>query len=262
VENVNDERKLELERYFDGELPELHRCRIERELASDITAARYVDQLRLLRELAVRHDPSMKVPIAAERSPVWRQSAVRRLWIVRTAAVLTAVAAGAIVGFVSWQGRNANPREMVPVKNAVVSTNGGATEHTEPLSASDNSFVQLELDARRFTWANGQAPSPAAAARAVLERGSRRQQPTAAGVEILAIELANAPQVTKQDLGRAITDRPASTRQSPARQRPIGRSSGSVPNTWREPNTGVGFTDFKYARRTVNSKGVSVVAQI
>jgi hypothetical protein len=59
---MNEPSHSRLERYFDGELAEPERIRIENEIADDPEAARHLSALAAIRDLARRHDPAADVP--------------------------------------------------------------------------------------------------------------------------------------------------------------------------------------------------------
>jgi anti-sigma factor RsiW len=65
---VNDESRLEVERFFDDELPEAARRRLLDRLETDPAARRHLDHLAGLRDLARRHDPASLPPIR-DRAP-------------------------------------------------------------------------------------------------------------------------------------------------------------------------------------------------
>ena len=55
---MNDRRRLELERYFDGELPLDRRAEVARLLLEDGEARRYLGRLARLRDLARTQQPA------------------------------------------------------------------------------------------------------------------------------------------------------------------------------------------------------------
>jgi tetratricopeptide (TPR) repeat protein len=73
---VTEDRRLELEQYFDGELPAEDRTRIARGLESDAEGRRCLEELRLLRLLAQADDPSAERPVWRPRNAPWERRTV------------------------------------------------------------------------------------------------------------------------------------------------------------------------------------------
>jgi anti-sigma factor RsiW len=234
---VNDEYRLDLGRYFDGELPEAERERVERQLTADPAAMRYVEQLRLLRRLADRHDPSSGSRSAGpidvrpwQRAAAWRPHA----WRVSAAAA----AAAAIIGLV-WYANS--PRKLQHTTPKVSSASANVEKSSKPIEPSGSGSAapgaaphvappSLELDAQRFAWANGELTSPSAAARVVLDARPRHGS-RSSNVEILAIELAHAPPHTMHQVARMVVARSVSIRQPPQPPRAGHKAPSATPNS-------------------------------
>jgi hypothetical protein len=226
---VNEKDRMDLGRYFDGELTGEDRERIELQLTRDPDARRHVEQLEVLRKWARAHEPSSLMPATA--SPILRpwHDTTRRNWRPLRFGMGAAAAAAAAVLFSMWWMNRFAP---LPSGNAGVSPRGVnqagpaepiATVQAEPTLASE-APVASDFDAQRFAWANGELPSPTVAARAVLDHRPRHgvRPPH---VEILAIELAHAQPGTTQEFARELVERSASMRQSPTHARPVHKAA-------------------------------------
>jgi hypothetical protein len=130
-----------------------------------------------------------------------------------------------------WDDRAGPKPEFTPLKPTVVSNEPPRTTTVDTESASPSPAAPLAIDAQRYVWANGQLPSPAVAARLVLDQAAEPARPTPAEAEIRALELANSNAVSAHDIARAVSDRTSSTRHPPARNRTSRRPAGSPPNT-------------------------------
>jgi negative regulator of sigma E activity len=174
---MNDARRLELEQYFDGELPGGPHSEVARQLAEDPEARRYLNQLSLLRGLARRHDPLADVTaIQMSIASGFRARSARA-----RAATAAAVAAG-IVAAVVWRN---NPNQK-PTVATVVKT-AAPLARAAPVVSRRSRWPELAA----YAWANATSKRPESAALALLApktRGGRRR----ASVEILALRLANA----------------------------------------------------------------------
>lgn len=163
---MTDDRRLQIELYLDDELPAADRLAVERFLAVDVEASSYLAQLRRLRSLAVRHDPTPS-PLPKPKSasaPIG--SAIHWAATFVVAASLALVALN--VGF-----HRPNPAvELVHVPAPVAE-------------------MKIKSDVDWYLWANADDRSAAVAAKASLaplpKHGSRN-----ARREILVIEMANS----------------------------------------------------------------------
>lgn len=231
---MNENRKLELERFFDGELPPDEFDRVERELIADTEGARYVERLGRLRQLATS---DAAVPIRVSARPVVvsfpRRESRRNKWVA-VASGLAAAAAG-IAALVWWSNQHEGPTgEPRLAKRAFVSNELPRPKPAESEPVRPSSAAPLALDAQRHVWANGEMPSPAVAARLVLDRAAEPTRPTPAEAEILALELANSNRVSAGDIVRAVTERTNVIRHPPARNRNSRRPARSPPSTQRD----------------------------
>lgn len=225
---MTDDRKLELERFFDGELVPDEQARVARELGVDPAAARYIEQLQQLRTLALRHDPSAMVSPARPAPPPWASPPTGRRWVMGAAGGLIAAS---ILGLLWWsRGQEVGPPTRQAVAPPVVDPDApSVVAPTDRTVASYAATVPLDLDEQLFEWANGALPSPAAAARALIDQAPRRRQRTPAGVEILTLELANSSEVSIQELGQVAVERTGQLRQHSARARGGRRPGHSSP---------------------------------
>jgi hypothetical protein len=232
---VNDEHRLQLARFFDGELPAEERDRVERELATDPAASRYLEQLRLLRHLADRRDPSsiqcsanLLVVRPWQRAAAARQRARQLAWV--------AAAAAAILGFV-WCSKSLAPRNRSP---AMASPDTHARDSSKSIESRVPDFTvspglpavspSLELDAQCFAWANGELMSPASAARVLLDARPRHGA-RSSNAEVLAIELAHTPPNSSQEVARTLIERSVSIRLAPSLPKAGHKPPAATPAT-------------------------------
>jgi hypothetical protein len=222
------------ERFFDEETSPDERARLTRELASDPEAARYLEKLRRLRQLALKHDPGAMRPADSRAVPPWELAArLRRRWIAAGAAI----AAGLVLAV--WSANSLHRRV-----DAVELARSGV--HSVPLpprtpppqvrEESDTKIAapaELDFDARSYAWANGEAVQPAEAARAVLASAARGRGRAPAEVEILAIELANAPPELAPEVGRIAAERKSLLRPPVTRPRAAQRPNVPGPSSGR-----------------------------
>ena len=240
---MNENRKLELERFFDGELPPDELDRVERELVVDVEGARYIDQLRRLRQLAVgdiaapTHVCSRPVVVSFPRHESWRNR------LIAGAGAVAAAAAGIVALVWWWDHQAGSTPQFMPAKPAVVSTDPPRPKTVDTDAVPPSPAAPLALDAQRHVWANGELPSPAVAARLVLNRAAEPAKPTPAETEILALELANSTTVSREDIARAVSERPGGSRHPNARNRTNRRPAGSPPSTQRDRPDGVSIAE-------------------
>lgn len=165
---MNDERRLELERYFDEELPPDRRAEVARLLAGDDEARRHLLRLSRLRALARAH--RIEAGRGVARPP-------RRRWSAAARAAAAALAAS-VAAVVLWPAPPALDVPAVP------------DPAPAPVAARPGSHPSgREVEA--YTWANEAERNPGAAANAIL-RSTRRAERRPASAEILALNLANA----------------------------------------------------------------------
>ena len=224
---MNDDRKLKLERFFDGELPDDERVRVEHELTTDPEAAGYVGHLERLRTLARQSDPIDAVASRRLAPGPWLVQPMRRRWGMAVSGGL--VAAG-IVATIWLVGRGLDRADHADPFGPTVVVHKPIPE---PSVAARKSRVAddvpLELDAQRYEWANGELATPAAAARVVIDEGHRRGQRSSSELEILAIELANSPDDSPRDVGRVVAERTTPVRQPPLRGRTVRKPGHATP---------------------------------
>jgi len=243
VNVMNENRKRELERFFDGELPPGELDRVERELVVDVEGARYIDQLRRLRQLAVgdvaapSHVCSRPVVVSFPRHESWRNR------LIAGASAVAAAAAGIVALVWWWDHQAGSTPQFTPAKPAVVSKDPQRPKAVDTDAVPPSPAASLALDAQRHVWANGELPSPAVAARLVLDHAAEPARPTPAEAEIFALELANSTAVSAQDVARAVTERTSGTRHPPARNRTNRRPAGSPPSTQRDQPDGVSIAE-------------------
>jgi hypothetical protein len=174
---MNDEARLELERYFDGELPADRHAEVARLLSEDHEARVYLDRLAGLRALAQRHDPAAGRPAGLVAISLPSRPRRVRAWAIAVAALAVSIAALVV-------GRNHSTSEAPDAPNLRVVA-GPTQVPPEPNPPIRTHEVAL------YTWANTaqRRPEPAASA-LLLPRMYSGKRPAA--VEILALELANA----------------------------------------------------------------------
>jgi tetratricopeptide (TPR) repeat protein len=202
---VNEDRRCELERFFDGELPDDHHARVTRELAADKEAARYLETLGWLRDLARRHDPIASSP--ASRSPIgpW-STAMLRPW--RWAAL--ASLAACFLALAWWAGRRSVP--PMPGSPSSIAAQSGTPN---PVISGRSPAQERSSDVprgRRLRFAT------------VLS--GHRAAPSED--EVLALDMANAPPEASTRLSREAVERltePAGNPHSRARVEPPAASS-------------------------------------
>ena len=178
---MNDELRLELERYLDGELPADRHASCDRRLSEDDEARRYLAQLDGLRVLARRHALTSSNDVSHRSQP-------RRLgpWAIRSA-VAAACAVAVLVGITNLIGH------APTVPNSVM-----LSSRIQSRSKSDLAIQTREITF--YTWANTaeRRPEPVASALLLARSRSGKRSPK---VEILALELANAPDIVAAKLG-------------------------------------------------------------
>jgi anti-sigma factor RsiW len=169
---MTDARRWELERYFDGELPEPHRGRVRRSLAAEAEAQRYLHQLRQLRSLA-----QCGRAIDPFSAPLRRWHRVR--WALAASAAI--VACG-----LALRAERGSPRGEPSDVSSPTPRVSARLEMLAEIEPGPTSEVEL------FRWANQSRRRPDGPARFVLAPLSRTRKRSPAR-EILALELANAP---------------------------------------------------------------------
>ena len=194
---IDEERLLELNRFFDGELPEPARSILARGLAYDAEAIHHLDALHRLRRLANRHDPASGVttlgPWRRRRGVSWRKAAV----------------AAAVVALIGWPKSPGHPdRPPQPVGDVEVAT------AERPESPGPSPEVALHR------WSNSEARRPEPAARALWQSSRRARRP---GLEVLALEMANAPPGAADRLQRDALSRRPGPYPRPRSERPDSR---------------------------------------
>ena len=209
---MTDHHKQMLEQYFDGELDRQDVAELERVMAEDPQAMRYLNHLGLLRRVARKHDPAGEVATVApaRRVPSAASSSTRpaRPW--RRARLLAAcsLAAGILGLLLIYRDRSVlvdgTPRPAAPrIWSERTSTPIGrvARPRTNPAPASDP--LEIEL----IRWANSTPRGRASVARVFLARTAAPHRRSNAR-EILAIELANAESGDLQRLSRLVSPHP------------------------------------------------------
>jgi hypothetical protein len=171
---VNDERRLELERYFDGELHLDRHAEIARLVSEDGETRLYLRRLARLRDLARSHELAAGRPASRVLTPPPPRSRAPRGPVVAAAALAAGVAL-----MVVWRIRTApeGPGAATSVAPAPI-----VVPFERPAS-----IPEVEL----YTWANRSRRRPEAAASAILFSGARSGKRPAAA-EVLALDLANA----------------------------------------------------------------------
>jgi hypothetical protein len=179
---VTDERRLELERYFDGELPPDRQARIARRLPEDGEARLHLRRMARLRALARSHETAA---IPVPRPHPTRPQPARVLAV--AAAAVAAIVAIAVVR----RGRTSSddvPGAPGPAAIVAPAPVVGPSVGPAPIR-------EVEL----YTWANRDRRRPDSAARAILRSGARSGK-RAAAAEVLALDLANADSELAEDL--------------------------------------------------------------
>lgn len=213
---MNDDRKRTLERFFDGELPDEERARVQHELTADADAAEYIEQLRRLRDLARAFESSDAVPPSRVVPGPWSGRPTRRRWIGPAVGGLVAAGIVAAVWLVGRDPDAARP-SGAGAPPAVVNRAVPEPRDLPPVSGAED--VPLDLDAQRYEWANGELASPVRVAKLVIDQGHRRGQRSSTEMEIFALELANSPDESPRDVGRVVAERTSSMRHPPLRGR-------------------------------------------
>lgn len=168
----DDDRLLELGRFFDGELPEPARSILACGLATDAEAVRHLDSLHCLRRLANYHDPAAGVTALAPRrrsASAWKRAAV-------AAAVL------ALVGWPKAPG-------LRPVPEAPTTAR---VEAPQTAGANEPAATSSEVAWHRWANASSRRPEPAARALWHSELASSSRRGRRPRLEVLALELANS----------------------------------------------------------------------
>jgi hypothetical protein len=174
---MTDERRLELERFFDGELPPDRQAEAARLVAEDGDARLYVDRLARLRALARAHESAAAARPSRRRIP---------LVLAGAAAALAASVAALVV----WWGRTASEASTAPGSAAVV---------VPALIAVPSGRFGPIREVELYTWANRNRRRPETAAGAVLLSRARPGRRPAA-LEVLALDLANASPTLADEL--------------------------------------------------------------
>jgi hypothetical protein len=204
---MTDDRRLEIERRFDGELDgegDLSSGSFE-DLKIDPEARRHLERLTLLRELARRHDPASEIARSRYQLPDRRPR--RAPWWL----AIAASAAG--VAFLTWP----SPRVEPPSKLVKIEPPGKAiVRPVEP------AFERPPLEVELYGWANTASKAPKQVARLVLAPASPSKKRSPAD-EILALELANAslhPRSGVQRFAVSKGSKPASSQKPSPRAKP------------------------------------------
>jgi hypothetical protein len=174
---MNDKTRLELEQYFDSELPAHERAGAACLLDEDGEARRYLARLAELRAVAQRHERATHRPSSEVRMPLSSRSRMWRAWGIAAAAL-----AAIVVPVVVWRRQSTFEAPGAPGLTFVA----GPTK----FPPCDDSSIQSD-EIALYTWANTDQRRPEAAASALLLPRMRSGKRPAA-VEILALELANA----------------------------------------------------------------------
>jgi hypothetical protein len=174
---MNDERRLELEQYFDGELSPDRHAEIARLLRGDGEARLYLRRLTRLRNLARSHERAARRRASRVLLPPPPRSRAPRVLAVATAALAASVAAAIV-----WRGRTASEVPGASSPTTIVAPG--------PIAAPPERTTLIR-EVELYTWANRNHRRPEAAASAILFSGARPGKRPAA-VEILALDLVNA----------------------------------------------------------------------
>jgi hypothetical protein len=174
---MNDSARLELERYFDGELPAGRHAEVARLLAKDHEAGAYLDRMARLRALAQRHDPAAGCSEGLVVMPCSSRPQKVRVW-----AIVAAALAASITTALVW--RNHSTSEVPAARDLVV------VASPTQLPPGPNPTIRTQ-EVALYTWANSAHRRPEPAASNLLLPRMRSTKRSAA-VEILALDLANA----------------------------------------------------------------------
>ena len=169
---MNDDSCLELEQYFDDELPADRHAACARLVSEDHEAHVYLDRLAGLRALARRYDRGCSATI-----PLPSRSQRLRPWAIRAAGLAACIAV-----LVVWRN---DPTTEAPGDPSLMVVAGPIQV---PLSYK--TFTQTQ-EVAIYTWANTAKRRPQLAACVLLSARTRFGKRRVA-VEILALELANA----------------------------------------------------------------------
>jgi hypothetical protein len=176
---MNSEARLELEQYFDGELGCDRQAEVARRIAADDEARAYLTRLARLRGLARSCEWS-----ANQSAGLVLPHARSSLRLRRFAAVAPAALAAGIAAVILWRGQIGSdaPRKREPTATASASAQRPKTQ---------------DVALRRSTVRNQRrrAKSANLAHSAVVHP---RKRP--ASLEVLALDLANAPPEQAQEL--------------------------------------------------------------
>jgi len=234
---MNDDRRLELERFLDGELPAPEAAAVGAGLPIDPAAARYLGELGALRRLANRHDPAAASPAAPIKAPAPRRLAA-------TAGAALSVRVADLIGRAATRAeRRLSDRPTIPLPAppraarwlaAVAATaasvailipwalsRGPTRDHAPPSIAPPvvagpppvprpipvpvpDGGESPEVAWHR--WANREPRRPEVAGRALWQSAGRHRP---AALEVLTLELANAPAAAAGRLQRAAAVRVA-----------------------------------------------------
>jgi hypothetical protein len=182
---MNDERRLLLERLFDGEA----RADDLRSMDDDPEARAFLRQLKLLRALARRHDPSAETQARRSESIVDRPQ--RRALTVPLAVAASLLITALAIRFGTGTKPGMTPPQAGPSRPASVA----ATNKVRALRPS----LEIEL----YRWANAISPRREDAAADVLARVASLRGRSAVR-EVLVLELANAIPSISARLPRSI----------------------------------------------------------
>ena len=196
---MNDERRLLLERLFDGEA----RADDQRSADDDPQARAYLRQLELLRALARCHDPAAVVPARLSVAVVDRP---RR----RALTVTLAVAASLMITALAI-------RFGLGTKSGTIPPPAGPARPGRVAATIQVPASRPSLEVELYRWANAISPRREDAAAGVLARvvSLRGRSPAR---EVLVLELANATPGSSAKLPRSVVSHAAAT--SPSIRRP------------------------------------------
>lgn len=204
---MTEARRLELERYLDGELPPDERTRVIRQLVTDLEARNYLDRLRDVRELTQRaFEPDVSEPhpalmfVAPEsRPPRWRLPA---------AAAIVAASA-----FLAWEFRET----WFPA----TATRPPSAPPASPAAERPADTLYASFDQERPA-VDSTAPSKAKIVQSLMDSPpTTRERDT--NKEMLALQLANDSEQENKLAGIAMMRRYQESRSAPP---PSGASDG------------------------------------
>jgi hypothetical protein len=204
---MTDDRRLEIERRFDGELDGLGPA----SPVEDPEARQHLDRLSRLRDLSRRHDPAATAPRREFKVPDRRPR--RTSWL-----VVAGVAAAAVLAYVAVEFRTKPPDIAVlvvkPAQPPVI------TRPVEP------SVARPPLEVELYGWANTPTRAPKQVARLVISPGSPSRKRSPAD-EILALELANAPAQARSGVQRFAVSK--GSKPAPPSTKPVTRPKVPFP---------------------------------